>query len=358
MRRIIKSHIINTLPNIKGLDVIRQKLKTANFKKAGKAWVKQIKLDETHPIHNLIQIVPENEDIDLTKVNKNIKSNNLEGYILPTFLLEEALTKNPLPLSAQKQHIIEYICRMNNNKYNEAEGMHIVYSQHDAIAPLIHPEIKKTFLSPNLPSQIISAVHKHDSSRLTIGEAKSYRSIPKPYPYGEAIIQLSHLRYHVLDLDLSVEITEENQGTSSSLKDKVSVFESCYSFPFKLNQNNYSDHGFILHLKGKDITPKKIVEIIGLKQTGFGGVVIASGDINSTILTKTKKTLFKKSDFYDKKYKHKDKEAVGSFSYDPYLEITSEGYCDLERNGKLDSLDGEVVIAFYPFHQTFIGEYK
>ena len=300
MRRIIKSHIINTLPNIQGLDKIRKKLQTANFIKAGKAWVKEISLDLKDPIHKLVQIVPEKEEVDIPKVGQQIKDHNFEGYLLPTFLLEDALAKNPLPLSAQKQHIIEYICKMNNNKYNEAEGMHIVYKQHEELKPLVHPEIKKTFLSPNLPSQVISAIHKHDSSRLTIGEAKSYRSIPKPYPYGEAIIQLSHLRYHVLDLDLSLEITEENPGTSTPLKDKVSLFESCYSFPFKLNQNNYSNHGFILYLKGKDITPKKICDIIGLEGIGFGGVAIASGEITSTILTKTKKSLFKKEEFIDK----------------------------------------------------------
>jgi hypothetical protein len=353
---MIKSHIINTLPNIQGLDIIRKKLKTAKFIQFGKKWIKEIRLSQKFPIHKLIQIIPEKESVDISAVTKRISQEGYEGYLLPTYLLKESLKQNPLPISEEKQRIIEHICKMNNNKYNEAEGIHIVYKQHEALNPLVHPEVKKRFLSPNLPSQVISAIHKHDSSRLTIGEAKSYRELPKPYPYGEAIIQISHLRYHVLDLDMSIEITEENQ--SEPLKEKVSIFESCYSFPFKLNQDKFSDHGFIIYIKGENITPEKICKIIGLKNTGFGGIAVGTGTITSTILTKTKKRILKKEEFKNKTFTRKDKEAVGSFSYDPFLDITQYGYCDLERNGKLESLDGEFILAFYPFHQTFIGEYK
>ena len=359
MRKLnLQSHLINTLPNIMGLEVIRQKLETAYFTKQNKSQSRTIELSQDLPIHKITQIIPEIETLNLQEINENIKANKLNGYIMPTYLLEESLLRHPLPLSAQKQSIIENICKMNNGPTNEAEGISIIYGKHEEMTPLFHQHTNK-WLSPNLPSQIISILHKHNSSRLTIGEAKSIYSIPEPYPYGEAILQLSHLRYHVLDLDLSIEITEGNIGKNKPIKSTVGLFESCSSFPFKLNNQSYSNHGFILYLKGDNITPAKIKEIIGLTNSGFGGVIIASGIMTASVLSGRKKGLIKNKHIaFKHKFIRKDKEAIGVYNCDPNVDIVANGYCDLEKTGQLINLDGELILAFFPYKQTFIAEYK
>ncbi len=360
MRKLnLKSHLINTLPNIQGIKEVRQKLESSEFKEVDGIFQRETDLSEDLPIHHITQLIPPKEEVDLGLVGNKIKEYGLEGYMIPTGLLEEAMQHNPLPLSAQKQSLIEDVCRMNNGKHNEAEGINIIYERHHEAEPLFHPKIN-SLLKPNLPSQIVSVLHRHNSSRLTIGEAKSIYSVPKPYPYGEAILQLSHLRFHVLDIDLGLQVRPDAIGVNTPLGDNVSLFETCYSFPFTLKDNSYSDHGYVLYLKGKDITPEKIAKIVGLKKNGFGGVIIGSGVIEASVLSKKKKKFFKKNENHTFKHKffRKENEAVGAYIYDPNLHLTQHGYCDLERTGQMQSINGEVVIAFFPFHQTFIAEYK
>jgi len=356
----LKSKLIKTLPNIEGLDAIRQQLETTELKEVDGNFVRVITLDKNLPIHQLTQTIPiQTESITLKKVKKRIKENNLSGYILPTYLLDDVLAKHPLPVSAQKQHVIEYLCRMNNGEHNQAEGINIIYANHHELDPIYNPKIKGT-LAPNLASQIESTLHRHRKSRMTLGESKSIDNLHNQNPYGETILQISHLTYHAMDLDLSVEVTKENIGKNKPIKGKVSVLETCSSFPYSLNKNQFSEHGFILYLKGDQITPKKITEIVGLETTGFGGVTIATGTIFAKVLSKKiKGGLFKKKEtLYDYNLVRKQKEVVGSFTYDPNVDIVSSGYCNLERVGHLESMSGEIVIAFFPYMQSFMGEYK
>lgn len=358
MRKLnFKSHLINTLPNIQGLDELRQKLKTHDFVEQNSVYSKTIELSDDLPIHKLTQQIALKEPINPMQVKERIAKSNLEGYLIPTFLLEESLKYNPLPLSAQKQDLITRICQMNNGKHNEAEGINIIYARHQEADPIFHNKIDSS-LSANLPSQVVSVIHNHSSSRLTIGEAKSIYSLPQPYPYGEAILQIGHLKYHALDLDLSQQIRPEAPAKTKRITGDVSVFETCISIPFDLKNNNFSDHGFILYLKGNQITPKLISEIIGLTRTGFGGVIIANGILNGSILSRKPKTIFKKSETFKHRIIKKQKESIGSFTYEPSLDLTKNGYATLEHLGELSQVDGEIILAFYPLHQTFIGEYK
>jgi len=353
-----KLHKLKTLANIQNLNIIREKLESLDFTENETNYTKTIHLDADQSIHKLTQILPKNPDKpDLEAIKNRIQSQDLEGYIISTNILDDVLKQHPLPISAQKQSIIEHICRMNSGPHNQAEGINIVYQVDHEFEPLINQQIQAS-LPPNLSSQIISTLHRNRNSSLTIGESKSLDSQQKPD--GEAILQISHLTYHALDLDLSLEVHQESLGQRQKLKGEVSILENCISLPYSIRNRSYSDHGFILYLKGNNITPKKIVDIIGLQNTGFGGTIIASGSIYSSLLKLQKSKLFglKKKNEFQYHTSQKDHEVLGAFTFEPNLNFSKNGYCNLEKLGHLKSVSGEVVLAFFPYFQTFIGEYK
>lgn len=349
---------LKTLPNIQNLETIRNLLESTEFNDHGENLIKQVELPESQPVHNFKQILPKTtEKPNLQDIKQRIQDFRLEGYIISTAILEDVLLKHPLPLSAQKQGILEYICRMNNGPHNQAENIHIVYQNKHELEPILNSKIANK-LAPNLTSQIISTIHRHRKSRLTLGEAKGIDSIINQTPDGEAVLQISHLTYHALDLDLSLTVHKDSIGKSKKLIGPVSVFETSISLPYTLNNKEFSKHGYILHLKGNQITPKKIKEIIGLQNAGFGGIIIASGSITSSVLSKEKPKLFQKEPSFNFETNQNQTELIGAYNFDPNLALLSNGYCNLEKAGHLVELDGEITFAFFPSFQTYIGEYK
>jgi hypothetical protein len=236
-------------------------------------------------------------------MEKEISKQNLEGFIIPTQFLGEYLNSqlNPFELSSNKIKVIESIAQMNNGKINEAEGYNLVYEAGKEHLPLFKAE-KLQSLAPNFCSQLSSCIHFHTKSRLTLGE--SHLEHPtKKLPYGESILQISHLTYHALDLDLSVNLTPEDQPPATFANQSM-LHEYTFSLPYSLNNKKYSNHGYILHLNGKNITPKKIAKIIGLKSNSIGGLVICNGEAEGHLLNfQTKKGVFSvvKNKFYSQK---------------------------------------------------------
>lgn len=359
MRKINKKFSnLKTLPNIQNLEAIRQQLEQSEFDDDGFNLYKEIELNQDQPVHTFTQILPkETEKPNLQDVKKRIQDFGLEGYIISTAILEDVLSQHPLPVSAQKQSVLEYICRMNNGPHNQAENIHIVYKQGHELEPILNNEISST-LAPNLASQIVSTIHRHRKSRLTVGEAQGIDSIVNQIPDGETVLQISHLTYHALDLDLSLSVHKDEIGKSRKLTGPVSVFETCISLPYSLKDKHFSKHGYILHLKGNQITPEKITQIIGLQNTGFGGTIVANGTMFTSVLSKEKPKLFRKETNFKHETVVKESEVIGAFNYDPNLELLSKGYCNLEKAGHLKSMSGEITLAFFPSFQTYIGEYK
>lgn len=347
MKKInFKSGIIGTLPNIDNLDTARIKLYSTGFKQFSHYFMRKVDLLKNLPISSIKQIIPLKEKLNPLTVKKNILNNGFEGYILPMSLMEEALKYHPLPLSAQKQTIIDHICRMNNGAQNEAEGICINIQNTE----------QSTSLAPNLASQIIANLHFNSKSRLTIGSAKSITDDTEQIPNGEAMLQISHLMHHVLDIDLSTEITSQNLSESGikRIKSKVSLYENCFSIPYKLTNTQYSTHGFVLYLKGK-ITLKQIQEIIGLKQNGWGGLGVITGTCQTTILNSktTKKFGFKKTTkFYEKSHTINCNENLASLIFEPT--VNNQLQIIVDQAGLLTKVEGEIVIAFYPFLQSFV----
>jgi len=356
IQRKSPKHLKN-LANIPNLEVFREKLEKTDFSENSSFYYKTIYLDPNQPIHKFSQILPKKtEKIDLNKIQERIKEQNLEGYLISTSILEDVLKKHPLALSAQKQSIIEHICRMNSGPHNQAEGIHLIYAHGQEQTPILNHNIKP-LLAPNLSSQIISSIHRNKKSSLTIGEAHSTNQSNQAS--GEAVLQITHLSHHAMDLDLSQEVQRNTLGKTHKTKDKLSVFETCINLPYSIRDRHFSDHGYVLHLKGDHLTPQKIVDIIGLKENGFGGTIITSGTISSSILNDPQR---KKIDLHSNNLKfytlNKVQELIGAFTYDPHLELTKNGYCNLEKLGHLKSLSGEITLVFFPFFQSFIGEYK
>jgi hypothetical protein len=359
MRRTNKKfRNLKTLPNIQNLEVIRQQLEQTEFQDDGHNLFKQIHLKQEQPVHTFSQLLPkETEKLNLQKVKQRIQEQQLEGYIISTAILEDVLAQHPLPVSAQKQAVLEYVCRMNNGPHNQAENIHIVYEHNHELEPILNNKIQST-LAPNLASQIISTIHRHRKSRLTVGEAHNIDSIVNQIPDGDTVLQISHLTYHALDLDLSLSVHKDEIGKSRKLTGPVSVFETCISLPYSLKDKHFSKHGYILHLKGDQITPEKIAKIIGLKKTGFGGTIVANGTMFTNVLSIDKPKLFRKGHNFKHQTVVKESELIGAFNYDPNLKLLSKGYCNLEKAGHLESMSGEITLAFFPSFQTYIGEYK
>jgi hypothetical protein len=351
-----KSGLIRTLPNILGLSSLRKKLYQAEFKQDKNRFIRTCTVNPAdNKIKKLSQFITIKEDLKLTKINQQIKKFNLKGFILPTNLLEQALQNAPLPLSAQKQILIQSFAQMNNGRLNEAEGIHIVHSNNTPIE-----KIKKyNPLAPNLCSQLISELHFNKSSRLTLGESHLEDEADK-LPYGQAILQISHLTYHALDLDLSSEVDRKFESKRLSAETVV-LHEHCFSIPYSIKDKRYSPHGFILHLNGENITPAIINQIIGFKDNGFAGLAIVSGDVSGHILDyKKHKTLFnaKETTFTKKETSKVINECIGNYIFDPTIKTISTGTLTVENIGKLEQLNGEITLVFFPLLQSFIAEYQ
>lgn len=338
MKKInFKSGLIRTLPNINGLTELTQNLYKSEFTQQNDQFSRSY--SSKSPKTKITQIITIKEDISLKKVNKKIKQNNLQGFILPTNLLQAALNHAPLPLSEQKQAIIESFSQMNNGALNEAEGVHLISQSKN-------PPYNS--YAPNYTSQIASSLHFNKSSRLTLGESHLENPLTK-LPYGEAVLQISHLTYHALDLDLSTEI-DHNFNSKRLNSDKVMIHEYTYSIPYSLKNKNFSPHGFILHLKGKNITPKLVKEIIGYNTNGFGGLSITSGKVSGTILSTTKETKLN-----TKSQTKQLNESIGNFIFDPLVQDLSNGKLTTEEIGSVSSIiEGELTLVFFPLLQTFI----
>lgn len=357
MARINTKHsIIKTLPNISGLEEIRDDLFKQKFAKKKGVFSRKTKLKNKQ----LTQSVPLKEVLHLEKIKKEISKQKFEGFIIPTQFLGEYLSSqaNPFELSPNKIKVIESIAQMNNGKINEAEGYNLVYQIEKEALPVFKPE-KLQSLAPNFCSQLSSCIHFHTKSRLTLGE--SHLEHPtKKLPYGESILQISHLTYHALDLDLSVNLTPEDQPPASFANQSM-LHEYTFSLPYSLNDKKYSNHGYVLHLKGKNITPKKIAKIIGLNSNSVGGLVICSGQAEGNLLNfQNKKGVFSlvKNKFFSQKVSKKLNESIGTFIYDKNFDSTSNGLLATEKLGKLESLNGQVTVIFFPLLQNFTYEYK
>jgi hypothetical protein len=348
MKKIkFKSNLINALPNIQGLDQLRDILFQQQFHHGKDNFFRTAEKK-----YKLTQKIFLKENLNLNRILDQIQKNNLQGFILPTNLLGEALLNAPLPLSAQKQSLIQTFSQMNNGKANEAEGVNLLYSLSNQDQSFSQKQFPS--LAPNFCSQLISNIHYNQKSRLTLGE--SHLENPKTHlPYGQAILQISHLTHHALDLDLSIKISPDNSPTSNYL-----VHEYCFSIPYSLNNKTYSDHGYILHLSGSDITPEKIVQIVGLRKSAFAGVTISTGKSKSILLNhKKQKKIFRKESitFFNQKNEQSISESIGTFIFDPEIKQLQKGLFISEKAGQIQSLDGEVTIVLFPLIQSFTAEY-
>lgn len=349
MKKIkFKSNLINALPNIQGLDEIRDLLFKEQFNQEKDSYFRTAEKQ-----YKLTQKIYLKESLNLNKILEQIKKHNLKGFILPTNLLGEALSNAPLPLSAQKQSLVQTLAQMNNGKTNEAEGINLLYSLNEQDQSLQQKEFQP--LAPNFCSQLISNIHYNQKSRLTLGE--SHLENPKTHlPYGQAILQISHLTHHALDLDLSIKISPDDSPTSNYL-----VHEYCFSVPYSLNNKKYSDHGYIIHLNGTDITPEKIIQIVGLTGSAFAGVTISKGEAKGLLLNhKIQKKLLRKESvsYFNQKNDQSLNEAIGTFIYDPKIKQLQKGLFISETAGQVKSLDGELTIVLFPLIQTFTAEYS
>jgi hypothetical protein len=352
VKKIFKSKKLKYLPNIFGLEKFRDSLFKSHFEQKANYF------SRSTPDKKLVQKICLKEDIDLDTVKNNIQKENLEGYMFPTNMLENILGNHPLPLSAQKQALVDMLSRMNNNKLNEAEGINLVYKINQEETPLVKNE-KLQPLSPNFCSQLASTLHFNQKSRLTMGESHLINP-ENGLPFGTSLLQISHLTYHALDIDLSVGITPENETPT---KTTAMLHEYSFTMPYSLKNNNYSDHGYILHLKGKNITPKKIQEIIGFKNNAFAGISIVTGEASGNTLAQstTQNKFFKKkktTKFHTKNKKAKLLESIGTYIYDKTQPQTSNGLLVSEKIGNITSIDGEIVLIMFPLLQTFTFQYS
>jgi hypothetical protein len=351
-----KHSIIKTLPNISGLEEIRDDLFQQKFAKKKGAFSRKTSLKSK----KLTQTVPLKEVIHLEKVKKEILKQKLEGFIIPTQFLGEYLSSqvNPFKLSQNKIKVIESIAQMNNGKINEAEGYNLVYEAGKEQLPIFKPK-NLIGLAPNFCSQLSSCIHFHTKSRLTLGESHLEHPTQK-LPYGESILQISHLTYHALDLDLSVNLTPEDQPPAAFANQSM-LHEYTFSLPYSLNNKKYSNHGYILHLEGKKITPKVIAKIIGLKSNSAGALIICSGEADGHLLNfQNKKGIFSinTNRFFSQKVSKPLKESIGTFILDKNFDSTKNGLLATEKLGKLETLNGQITLVFFPLLQNFTYEYK
>jgi hypothetical protein len=342
-----KSRLINAIPNIQGLEEVRDSLYSENFSNNKKNYSRSTKNKQ-----KLTQLIYLKETLNLGNIISKIAQSKLTGFILPTNLLDQALASKPLPLSAQKQSLIEVIARMNNKKTNEAEGVNLIYQLENPEHQFNREKFES--LAPNFCSQLVSTLHYNQKSRLTLGESHLENPTTK-LPYGEAILQISHLTHHALDLDLSIKISPDDQPVTNFM-----LHEYCFTIPYSLSDKSLSDHGYILHLKGKNITAEKIIEIIGLKDSAFGGVIISNGKAEGLILNHSiNKKMFRKEKikFFNQTQIKFLKESIGTFIYDPTIPYTKNGLFTSDTIGQVKKIDGEITMIFFPLIQTFISEY-
>lgn len=347
-----KSGLIRTLPNITGLEELREKLYKSEFQEHKDQFIRSYSVSSKNGNHikKLSQYITIKEDLKLAKIDKKIKKHGLKGFIIPTNLLGKALQNAPLPVSAQKQTLIESFSQMNNGKLNEAEGVHLIHSNSKKV---FHP------LAPNFCSQLISNLHFNKNSRLTLGESHLEHKTNK-IAYGQAILQISHLTYHSLDLDLSSQ-TEPDLESKRLESDSVMLHEHCFSIPYSLKDKRYSPHGFIIHLNGKNITPDVINSIIGFKKNGFAGLAIVSGECRGKILSyQEEKKIFSNPNLkpFQKTTNNNLIEAIGNYIFDPSVESIKKGVLSVDKVGQVQNINGEITIVFYPLLQTFIAEYS
>jgi hypothetical protein len=337
-----KSNLISTLPNISNISDLCQNLYKANFVQIKNKFTRTYK-QKKGPIKEISQEITVHEDLNLSLFNQNIKTNFAHGTIFHTNLLDSYLSNQPLPLSAQKQELLESIARMNNFKLNEAECIYIEQNS----------KLKKSdSLEPNLSSQLSSELHFNHKSRLTLGESMIEDGFSHK-AYGSALLQVSHLSYHALDLDLSLRVHQENKKIiTQKLFNKVKQYQFCFHLPYSLNNNQLSDHGYIVQLKDTKITPDKIAKLFPTKCTAFAGITISTGIAKGEILSLSKNMLGSQSAKQEKTENYLE-ESIGHFMFDPNYSKLKKGSWNSENIGKIKELNGETIMIIFPILQTF-----
>ncbi len=343
-----KSNLLSTLPNIENLDNICKELYLLNFQQEGNTYIRKYK-PKIQNISEIAQKITINEKLNLSEFKNNINLFNFCGDIFSTALLDTYLKYQPLPLSAQKQELIESAARMNNFKLNEAECIYIEQN--------VKPTNNNLCLEPNLSSQFSTELHYNQKSRLTLGESQ----IEDQYThkaFGSALLQISHLSYHSIDLDLSLRMHFENkQIITQKLLNKVKRYQYCFTIPYRLNNTDFSQHGFIVTLKGKNITPEKISKLFGTKYTAYAGITIASGIAKGKIET-INKTFLQKNKIKTEISENYLEENIGNFIFDPGKKELKDGHWTTENIGRINTFNGELVMLVFPILQTFNIKHK